>query len=287
MIKSITPAIACLTTLLFLTSCNETSKPPVEMETANVAAMAIVNGKIITEQEVMAKLDTPKGHEVTPELKRRRLNFLVQKELAAQRAIELGLDKDPTYAAQLQRITTQLNGFKRDKLSELFEATEIQARAIVTDAEIDKFIADNTDRIHSESHILQLLQRSEEKIQLISDQIASGKSFDEVATEIFPELPSDMKRPWDNGYMSWKQIPEAWTDTLASMQPGETSGIINGPRGRFWIIHLVDRRTNDAIDMESLKGDIRTILQQEKVSELKEQTMRALNDAADIVYTTP
>lgn len=284
MIKSITPAIICLTTLLFLSSCNETTTPPVELATVEVKVAAIVNGKIITEQEVREKLKTPKDHDLNPELKLITLKMLVRKELAAQKAIELGLDNDPTYAAQLQRLTMQLNTFRRDKLSELFEAVEIQAKAIVTDTEVVKFIADNNVRIRSESHILQLMQRSEEQIQQISGQLAAGKSLDAVATDLFPELPSNMNRPWDLGYMNWEQIPDAWNDTLANMQPGETSGIIKGPNERFWIIHLVDRRTNDTIDMESLKGKILQILQREKFRKLKEQTMQALNDAAEIFY---
>jgi len=286
MIKSITPAFVCLTALLFLMSCNDTNKA--ESDAADVKARAIVNGNVITEQEVMQQLKRDKDHDAFPELKLRReqalLDSMVQQELAAQRAKELGLDKDPAYVAQLQRITTQLDAFKRDKLSKLFESSEIRAKAIITDADIDRYIADNEVSVRFESHILQITQLDPEKIQQVSDQLASGKSFDEVAREVFPKMPDDKIRPWDRGFLKWEQIPGAWTDTLANMQPGETSDIIKGPGRSFWIIHLVDRRSDDTFDMASRRLRIRQILQHEKIRQMKEVTMQALIDPADIDY---
>ncbi len=292
MIKLIRAAILSLTTLLLLTACQEANQPVSQTDTTpdTMKAAAIVNGKIISEQELKDRLEESQAklRKRNPNLKQHMeqtaLKVMVQKELAAQKALELGLDTDPAYLEQMQRITARFNSFKRDRLAELFEAKEIKAKAEPTDSDVDKFIAANEVRIRSESRILQLMQRSEEKIQEISKQLAAGKTFDEVATELFPKLPEEMKRPWDMGYLNWDQIPDAWTAALADLKPGQTSAIIPGPKNRYWIIHLVDRRVNEAIDMDAQKDKITQILRADKLSKLREQTMQALQDSATIIY---
>jgi hypothetical protein len=272
-----------------MAACDEVNKAQTELETDGLTPLAFVNGKIISQQDVIQQLDKvrkgqPANQEADPRQEKATLDRLIQKELKAQKALELGLDDDPEYVALLQRMDVRMNSFKREQLSRLFDKSEIQAKANVSNAEIDKFIAEKDAIIRYKSHILQILQRDQEKIQHLSEQLLAGASFDDVAREVYPKMPNDSIHPWDQGYMKWEQIPDAWVDTLIAMQPGDTSGIIKGPRNRFWIIQLVDRKIDESSDMALRRLKIREILQHEKEQQLKKQVLQALHDAADITY---
>jgi len=170
-------------------------------------------------------------------------------------------------------------------LSDLFEAREIVAKAIVSEAEIDKYIKDNETRLHTNWHILQLLSRKEATIQEISEKLAAGMNFDEVAAEQFPDLPIEFKRPWDLGYLRWDQVPDAWLKPLEDLQAGQSSDIIKGENRRFWIIHLVDRKISDEFELEKSKGNITRILKQRKIQAMKKQAVSSLNAKAQIIYS--
>jgi hypothetical protein len=286
--KPIALSIIFLFSTLLLVSCEQTENQVPSPPIAGNNTLVTVNGKAISQAEVDHELRNRKGHDndavVSQERTNRILKNLIQKELKAQKALQLGLDNDEKYQLQMLGLNAQVNAFKRDKLADLFEAREIIARATVSDLQIEQFIEENKEQLHTNLHILQLLNRNEAVMQEISKKLVSGVSFDDVAAEQFPDLPSEFKRPWDLGYLRWDQIPDAWVPALENMKPGESSDIIRGANRRFWVIHLVDRTLNDEFDLNQSKGKIIQILKQRQIQKLKEQAMSTLNDQADIVY---
>lgn len=215
------------------------------------------------------------------------LESIIQQEIASQKAVALGLDKDPGYQEQLLHLQTQLANFKRKKLSEVFYRHEVNLKAEVTDAEVAAYATENAARLQTEVSVWQILRRDRKQIQQVKAELDQGEAFETVAAKRFPELPDSMRNPWELGYLNWEQIPDAWWDTLENLTIGETSEIIQAPNRRYWIIKLVDKRPYANYSLEASKTRIKAILKHDKMRELRASTVKALREDATIIYTSP
>lgn len=187
------------------------------------------------------------------------LEALIDQELAARRAEALGLDADADYQEERGRLLAQLASFRRQRLSRLLER-QVAAAAVVTDAEARAFFDANADRIRTQVRVNQILLHDQAAITELAAQLAAGAPFAEVATRTLPAPPPPGATPWDLGYLAWNQVPEPWEPVLATLAVGATSGIIEGPRGRRWIIQLVDRRVDPAITFATARPAILLLL---------------------------
>ncbi|MEZ4293359.1 MAG: peptidyl-prolyl cis-trans isomerase [Polyangiaceae bacterium] len=237
------------------------SHPPSSAASAEVGArsnvVARVNGAGITEADVSLRLQND-SHEAGGKGEGRRqavLEQLVTREILAQRAVELGLDKDPKYQEGLMRLEAQLAAYRRQELSELLYQHEAGRRTAVSDAEARGYFEKNEERIRTRVHVMQILRRSESAIIEARSAIERGKTFEEVAKEMFPGLPEG-QRPWDLGFMAFYQVPGPWRETVYELKPGEKSGILRGPNERFWLIQLVETKRDEGLTFESVKEQV-------------------------------
>jgi parvulin-like peptidyl-prolyl isomerase len=249
--------------------------------------LATVNGTPIGEADVRLALSSG-GHnneEVPSEYRKNVLDVIIQRELLYQRAVELGLDANPTYQENLRRMEAQINAFKRNELSELFYRQEIAKKAEVSDAEAKAYFEANAARIRTELHVWQILRRKENAIEQVRNDLEQGASFEEIAGKGLPQMAKTDKAPWDLGYLRWKEVPESWQNVVYALKKGEVSGIIRGPNNRFWIIKLIDKREDPDITFESVKPAIVEVLKGAKIEELREKINRDLRAKANIVYS--
>lgn len=282
-----------------LGSCDEfkrTEKVKSESKTAvreiQEGTLASVNGVYISDFDVDPILKKNPNYRKNPErMKKVVLEMIIRQELMYQKALELGLDRSPDdyyddYQEEIQRLEAQLNAFKRKIMSRRFRKQEITKKAIITEDEMKTYFGENLRKIQTEFHIGQILYRGNEKaINDDLNDIEKGASFEDVAEKRFSSLPKKLNmHPWDLGYLRWNQIPEAWQDVIYGMKKGETSGIIKGPKERFWIIKLVDRRENPNPDFEKSKSIIKAILKRKKIEELSNQWKKKLRDEAEVIY---
>ncbi|MBU0717069.1 MAG: peptidyl-prolyl cis-trans isomerase, partial [Planctomycetes bacterium] len=247
----------------------------------NKDVLATVNGTPIREADISFALSRG-GHnrEIPPEHRNNVLEVIIRRELVYQRAVELGLDANASYQEELHAMEAQINAFKREELSNLFSRREITERADVSEADAQKYFAENAARIQTEFHVWQILQRKESSIEQALKDLEQGTSFEEVAGKRFPQLPKTGRAPWDLGYLRWNQVPKPWRDVVYDLKQGEVSGIIRGPNNRFWIIKLIDKRENPDITFESIKPTIMEVLKNAKIEELRAQTERDLRAKA-------
>lgn len=277
------PTLLLTLTLVFglILSCDQ--RPSSEVE----GVVATVNGAPITELDLaFASRGTTGGHQQGPTVDRAKvLDALILQELAYQQATKLGLDAEPKYQKELHALEAQINAFKRKKLSEILLQRELRQKAKVSDAEARQYFNDNAVRLRTELNVWQILRRDESGINKIQAELAQGLPFDEVAGKLFPNLPASDRKPWDMGYLQWHQIPEVWRTVVDNLQIGDTSDIIRGPKNRFWIIKLIDRRENPEITFEQAKPKITDILKNEKFQRLREETIQELRNQARIVYS--
>ncbi len=134
---------------------------------------------------------------------------------------------------------------------------EVESRIAISDGEIDNYLAHpeqtNQSALVALGHIIvrvpeqvdpaklsKLRARAEEALA----RIKNGADFGQVAAS-FSEAPDAMTggaiepRPAD-------RLPTLYAEAVASLKPGEVSGILRSPAG-FHIVKLIDRRGGDAV----------------------------------------
>jgi peptidyl-prolyl cis-trans isomerase C len=266
----------------FLLSCGRPTPPA---STAGARVVATVNGVPLTEADLDQRTRrTPApgapGHDVSANV----LQTLVREELVAQRAVALGLDREPGYRAQLDQMEAQVRAFKRQQLAVLYR-TWAQGQAAPTDADARAWFDRNADFVRTRFHVLQIMRRGElAELQREREALSAGTPFEKVAARRFPDLPASVKQPWDLGEMAWNQIPPAWRGVVDRLEPGQVSDVVAGDAGRAWILKLQAKRVDPAITFETEKDRIVDALRQQRAAELYDAALADLKAKATIVY---
>lgn len=277
--KGLLARYACLA--LALTACDRPNTPAAVKPGEDV--LATVNGVPIRQLDVTVRMQRRGAKGSGGADPAAVLETVIREELTAQRAVALGLDRDPAYQARVQRSEAELAGLRREALGELFQQKEIAAKAVVADDEARRYFDEHAKRIRTTVRVGQILRRSEQEIEQIRAKVANGEPFEAVAEAGLPPLPEGTRKPWDLGMLRWEQLPPEWEPVLAKLEPGQASGVIRGAGGRFWVIKLFDRREDPAITFESAKGAIKARLQAQKTLTMAQDAERALQQGARIV----
>jgi hypothetical protein len=199
----------------------------------------------------------------------------------AQKAVQLGLDADPKLQEEIDALQAQVRALRRQRLAEKFIRHEVTDKVVVDTAASRKFFGDNEARIHTDLHVFQILERDERKIREAHAALLAGTPFEEVARRQMPNLPEGSK-PWDLGFLSWKQVPEQWQAVAYTMPLGKPSDVIRGPSNRFWIIQIVEKRVN-ASKFEDVQPILADDLKTALMAARRAQVEKELLDAAKIV----
>lgn len=245
--------------------------------------IAVVNDEAITQYELRERLANverqlrQRGTPLPPRdvLQKQLLERLIVDRLQMQFAKETGLRiADGELDIALRRIAEnnrmaladfrvalekdglEWRRFREDIRDEMVVARlrerEVESRIVVSDGEIDNYLANPAQANHSAlvtlGHIIvrvpeqadpgrlaQLRTRAEDALA----RIRGGQDFGQVAAS-FSEAADAMAggmlepRPAD-------RLPTLYADAIASLQPGEVSGILRSPAG-FHIVKLFERR---------------------------------------------
>lgn len=247
------------------------------------AVVARVNGVPITEAELDARLSGGEGHDGLGAADRRKavLEQLVTREVLAQKAAERGLDRDPKYQEGLLRLEAQLSAYKRQELSTLLLEREGEKRATPTEEDARAYFEQHARQIRTKVHVFQILRRSEAAIAEVRGNIERGKTFEEAARDMLPNLPEG-QAPWDLGYLAFYKVPEPWRETVYDMKPGEMSGILRGPNERFWLVKLIDVKEDPSITFESVRDAVLSDMKANRLQRSREDIEKELRAGAKV-----
>jgi peptidyl-prolyl cis-trans isomerase SurA len=250
--------------------------------------VAVVNDDVITSvdlgRETQMALDTLR-RQGTPlpqqdVLERQLLERLITKRVLLQQARNTGLRvPDAELDQAIERIAQQnklsaeglrqavaqtgvsFDRFREDVRSEMLisrlREREVEARVMVTDAEIQTFLRSQEGRgqqadEYSLAHILVSVpeQATPEELKLrraraesALAQLKSGADFRQVAAS-FSDAPDALQ----GGEMGWRaagRLPSMFLEALRNMKVGEVSPIMRSPAG-FHIVKLTDLRGSNA-----------------------------------------
>lgn len=129
---------------------------------------------------------------------------------------------------------------------------EVEGRIVVSDAEVNNFLAHPENVVGQEeynlSHILfrtpegaspEQLARVRAKAEDVAARIARGEAFDKLAASY-----SDAPDALSGGSLGWRsaeRLPGIFADAVAVLKPGQTSPILRSAAG-FHIVRLVDSK---------------------------------------------
>ncbi|TSA00631.1 MAG: molecular chaperone SurA [Rhodocyclaceae bacterium] len=278
--------LCLLASLSFVPVHAQTPRPrPVEVD----RIIAVVNEEAITAFELRARLATVERQlrgqnvQLPPRevLERQLLERMITDRVQLQFAKETGLRiSDIELDAALRRIAdgnrlslqefraaldkdgiawTKFRDEIRDEivLSRLRDR-EVESRIVVSDGEIDNYLANPDQDSHSgnvevqTAHIVlrvpeqaspDQLMRIGARAQAALDQIRRGEDFAKVAAS-YSDAPDGLSggamgtRPLD-------RLPALYGDAVKKLKPGEVSDILRSPAG-FHILKLIDKRGGDA-----------------------------------------
>ena len=255
-----------LVSWLTICSCKEQSPDAPGVPTSPPEVVARVNGVALHRADVELLLrqhdrNAPNATAVG-EIPQAVLDTLVRNELRAQEAIARGLDRDPKYQAELREKEAVFAAWRRESLGNLLIVQQTAKGGEITEDEARAYFRDHQAELATETHVLQILMRDRASIDAVDAALKSGRSFEDVAAEHFAVPPTSTKKPWDLGYLRWAQMPEPWKPIIGTVRVGGTSGVIESG-GRYWILSVVDRRTDPSVDFDRARPDVMHALEVE------------------------
>lgn len=94
------------------------------------------------------------------------------------------------------------------------------------------------------------MREARAKAEDVIERLEAGEDFGDLAIAV-----SDGQTALDRGDLGWRkgeQIPTLFADSVSTMEPGDTSGIITSPSG-FHIVKLEEKRSGEQIMVEQHK----------------------------------
>jgi peptidyl-prolyl cis-trans isomerase SurA len=154
-----------------------------------------------------------------------------------------------------------------DKVRDAIAAEKAQP---VTDEEIQSFYKENTQLFQQSSgvHIRQIFVRpkpnaqkateaawaeAQQRIEKAAARIRAGETFEAVAREVSES--ADKEKGGDWGFVKIEDLPEAFREPVAHLQPGQISGVIRSEHG-LHLIQLVEKQEGTHVSLDEAKPRI-------------------------------
>ncbi len=286
MFKKIIPALLfvllCVLGMTGVRAQDAEPEPPDAVQVDRI--VAVVNNDVITLYELQARVAQSvaqlRSRNITlpprEDLERQVLERMIQEKVQLQYAEESQLRIDDRMLdSSMARIAesnkmdvTQLRSaierdgmswarfrddIRREILLSRLRDREVESRVVVTEGEIDSFIANPERKSDGEeeynlSHILlrapegatpEQLLRLRARAEAALEQLKKGEEFANVAASY-----SDAQDAMSGGSLGWRaldRLPTLFSDVVSKFKPGQISEILRSPAG-YHIVKLIARR---------------------------------------------
>jgi peptidyl-prolyl cis-trans isomerase C len=216
---------------------------------AAAKVLATVNGKQITDDDVKIAADDLRGS-IPPQLEGKArdsylLDFLIDGELVAQKALAEKADQTPEFAKKL--------AYYREKL--LMETVlEQVAKTAATDAAIKATYdeAAKAQKPETEIHAQHILVATEDEAKTVWKRLKGGEEFATLAKELSKDTGSE------GGDLGWftkdRMVPE-FADAAFKLEVGQVSDPVKSPFG-WHIIEILDKRQKTFPPFDQVKDQV-------------------------------
>jgi peptidyl-prolyl cis-trans isomerase C len=216
---------------------------------ATAKVLATVNGKQITDDDVRIAGDDLRGS-LPPQLDGKArdsyvLDFLIDGELVAQKAVAENVDQSPEFAKKL--------AYYREKL--LMETVlEDVAKTAATDAAIKATYneAAKAQKPETEIHARHILVTTKEEAEKAMKRVMGGEEFAAVAKDVSKDPGAE------GGDLGWftkdRMVPE-FADAAFKLEVGQMSDPVKTPFG-WHIIEVLDKRQKTFPPLDQVKDQV-------------------------------
>lgn len=232
---------------------------------ANADAVATVNGVAISSAliERSVSLNVQQGKKDTPELRQLIKEEFINREVLAQQAAKLGLDKNPEAQAAFAEL-------KRNFLVDLFLA-DYDKRHPISDsalkAEYDRQIIAIGDQAY-EYRVSHIVAKTEADARSLMARVKKGESFAKVAKEA--SIDPSAKESGALGWLLPNQIIPAVANVVVNLTEGGMSAAPIETAGGWQIVRLEEKRQFKAPKFEDVIPQLRAgLLQQQRIEAIK------------------
>jgi hypothetical protein len=244
--------------------------------------VARVNDVALTDDDLSLQ-PTARGHQQTPVSRAALLDALVTEELAAQKAVELGLELDAAGKKELARLQAAVVVARRRALANAWYAQVTRQAMTVTPDEITAYYQDHARELRRQLHLHLVMRRSEAELEPVRQALASGRSLEQILEAQQPVGAPG--KPWDLGWVGPTQLAPQWRPVLAELKAGQVSPIIKGDHDRYWLVQLIEEREAPAMTLEAARPLIQQMLASERALPAREAAQAALRQRARVVIT--
>jgi peptidyl-prolyl cis-trans isomerase C len=243
---------------------------------AGATVLATVNGKQITDEDLKMAADDLRGSIPTQLDGKARdaylLDFLIDGELVAQKALAEKADQTPEFAKKL--------AYQREKL--LMESVlEQVAKTAATDAAIKAAYdeAAKAQKPQQEIHARHILVGTEEEAKAALKRLMGGEEFADIAKSVSKDPGAE------GGDLGWftkdRMVPE-FADAAFKLEVGQVSDPVKSPFG-WHIIEILDKRERAFPPFDQVKDQVSRYVVQKAQSSL----VAELRKGAKIERTEP
>ncbi|MES2772344.1 MAG: peptidyl-prolyl cis-trans isomerase [Pseudomonadota bacterium] len=236
---------------------------PLFAATANkAAAFAKVNGVVITESVANAFIAEQKAQGIpdSPELKNAVREELIRRELLAQEAKKMGLNKKANIVAQADLARQVI--FIRSFVQEYIKSHPISDERLKNDYEKLKTQFSGTE--YKTRHIL---VADEEEAKAIIEELKKGAKLEELAKQKSKD-PGSKENGGDLGWNSATNYVKPFGEALTQLEKGKYTETPVKTEFGYHVIFLEDSRPMSAPPFETVKAQLSQRAQQQQVETL-------------------
>ena len=238
----------------------------------NDQVLAIVNGREITRDELnqfMMSLGQNAARYANPEGEKILINELINQSLFLSEAIELNMDSEEEFKAQLAE--------EKLMLMKQYAVRKCLSTAKVSDEELKAHYEGNKEQFAKPERVKasHILVDTKETADDILGEINGGLSFEDAASK-HSKCPSS-ERGGDLGFFGRGQMVPEFEMAAFEMAIGEISQPVQTQFG-YHIIQLTEKEEGGVLDLEEVSFDIMKDLTMQKQSEIytnKVETLKA------------
>jgi peptidyl-prolyl cis-trans isomerase SurA len=286
--------------------CHHAGAAPIEID----RIVAVVNNAVITEHELNSKVKQAMtqlaGQKTAPPprrlLEKQLLERMITERALMQVAEDLNIRSDGVMLDRAMARIAQNNKLSPEAFRQALEAEghdydafreqirtemtiarlrerEVDNRLVITDAEIDNFLANATQASSQQdeyrlAHILVLspegaspekLAELKAKAEKALAELQGGADFVQVSASY-----SDTQNAVQGGMLGWRndnQLPSLYSTALRDLKVGEVSPVLKSGNG-FHILKLLDKRGKD----------VQTVIRQTRARHILVKTNEVVND---------
>jgi parvulin-like peptidyl-prolyl isomerase len=244
--------------------------------------LATVNGKAITREDVdrfLAKtFPFAKYKSLNPRQKREVLNKLIDRELYLEMAKKEGIEKDPLFAKELEKL-------KENLMLDIWMKRSVE-KIHVSEREAKDYYFSHLEKFYRPAlaHARHILVSTREEAEEIIDKLRRSSNLEKKFIELAKSLSTgpSAKNGGDLGWFSKDQMLPEFSNATFALRRGEITHVPVKTIFGWHVIYLIDKKREGEVEFSKVKDNIIQTLKLQKFHNKLKKMSKELKKRAKI-----